>query len=205
MARQALEGLDVDRNALASVFASSDGDLDLIDRLCTDIYGDRVPVSPTVFHNSVHNAVAGYWSIAEGCRGGSTSLAAWDGSLAAGLLEAATQIACSGQPVLLVAYDLPATGVLAAHRPFAGTFGCALVLAAASGGRVAPLATLGLALIESGAEDRLPPDLDPALERLRAGNPAARALPVLRLVACGSAGNLRLPYLHDLSLAVSVR
>lgn len=203
-ARQALVGLSLDRQRLASIFASSDGDMDLIDRLCTDIYCDRTPVSPTAFHNSVHNAVAGYWSIAEGCRAPSTSIAAWDGSLAAGLLEAAAQTAATGEPVLLVAYDCPATGALAPHRPFNAPFGCALVLGVAPGAESPALAALGLALVAGQGEDRLPPDLDPALEQLRSGNPAARVLPLLRLVAEGGPGVLRLPYLHDLHLLLTL-
>jgi hypothetical protein len=193
-------GLDL--GALRAVFASSDGDLDLIDRLCTDLYGARVPVSPTLFHNSVHNAVAGYWSIATGCRQATTSLAAWDGSFAAGLLECAGQLAWDRRPVLLVAYDLPATGTLDAHRHFPEPFACALVLDGAPEPDRA--AALELALTPPGAEDRLPTDLGPELETLRAGNPAARALTLLRLLAVGAGGRLRLPYLDDLDLTVTL-
>ncbi len=200
-ARQAIGGLSLDVSGLASVFASSDGDMDLIDRLCTDIYCNRVPVSPTVFHNSVHNAVAGYWSIGHACREPSTSLAAWDGSLAAGLLESAAQIAGAGRPVLLVAYDVPTAGALARHRPFTAPFACALVLAPAP----APgaLAILDLQLAGQGEADRLPPELAPGLEVLRTGNPAARVLPLLRVVAQGVGGRVRLPYLDDLDLVAS--
>ena len=201
-ARQATAGLGPRVAGLSSVFASSDGDMDLIDRLCTDIYVNRVPVSPTVFHNSVHNAVAGYWSIAHGCRQGSTSLAAWDGSLAAGLLESAAQLACAERPVLLVAYDAPGTGALGPHRPFPAPFACALLLALAPD--PGSLATLDLELAERGEEDRLTSDLDPELEVLRAGNPAARVLPLLRVVAQGAGGVVRLPYLDDLDLIVRV-
>jgi hypothetical protein len=176
--------------------------MDLIDRLCTDIYVNRVPVSPTVFHNSVHNAVAGYWSIAHSCRQGSTSLAAWDGSLAAGLLESAAQLACAERPVLLVAYDVPGTGALGPHRPFPAPFACALLLALAP--VAGSLASLDLELAERGEEDRLPSYLAPGLEVLRAGNPAARVLPLLRVVAQGAGGVVRLPYLDDLDLIVRV-
>jgi hypothetical protein len=203
-ARQALAGLCLDPRRLASVFASSDGDMDLIDRLCTDLYHTHTPVSPTAFHNSVHNAVAGYWTIAVGSQAPSTSIAAWDGSLAAGLLEAATQTAITGAPVILVAYDCPATGTLAPHRPFTAPFGCALVLGMAPTAETAALATLRLTLEAAQGEDRLPPDLDPALEQLRTGNPAARVLPLLRLIAIGNPGVLRLPYLPDLELLLTL-
>lgn len=192
-------------SALATVFTASESDLGIIDRLCTDIFGRHCPVSPTVFHNSVHNSIAGYWSIAHGCRAASTSLSAWDGSLAAGLLECAVQVADRDQPVLLVAYDVPGPALFDPHRHLDGPFACALLLTpagSASGAAAPPLATLTLDLDALGEPDRLPPDLDPALETLRSGNPAARVLPLLQHIAAGRRGQVRLPYLDDLDLSI---
>lgn len=204
---QASAGLALDPTTLPAVFAASESDLGIIDRLCTDIFGHRIPVSPTVFHNSVHNAVAGYWSIAQGCRAASTSLSAWDGSLAAGLLEAAAQLAQAPRPLVLTAYDLPGPPLLAAHRPLTGPCACALVLAAGPGDAAtmpAPLATLALELAAAGAPEPLPSTLGADLEALRTGNPAARVLPLLWRLAVGAAGTVRLPYLEDLDLVVGV-
>ena len=50
-------------------------------------------LSPTRFHNSVHNAPAGYWGIATGAMAAVDGLCAFDASFAAGLLEAATRLA----------------------------------------------------------------------------------------------------------------
>jgi hypothetical protein len=47
------------------VFGSSDGDGTVLLRLLSALRGHQ-PVSPTQFHNSVHNAPAGYWSIGPG-------------------------------------------------------------------------------------------------------------------------------------------
>lgn len=204
---QATRGLGLDPAALPAVFAASESDLGIIDRLCTDIFGRRTPVSPTVFHNSVHNAVAGYWSIAQGCRAASTSLSAWDGSLAAGLLEAAVQLTEATRPLLLIAYDLPGPPLLAAHRPLAGPCAAALLLAPAAThppGAAPALATLALDLAPAGPPETLPPALGADLEALRAGNPAARVLPLLWRLAAGTAGAVRLPYLADLDLVVEV-
>ena len=44
----------------------------------------------------------------------------------------------------------------------------------------------------------------PELESLRLSAPAARALPLLELIACGRAGIASLEYLDDLSLSVTV-
>ncbi len=206
---QALAGTGLDPRELPGVFVSSESDLGIIDRLCTDMLRDGQALSPIIFHNSVHNAVAGYWSIAQGCQQPTTSLSAWDGTLAAGLLEALAQIADSleGRPVLLVASDLPGPWPLAPHRPLSGPFACALILAASrrgEGGAQPALATLALSLAPRGAEDRLPPDLGTDLESLRAGNPAARVLPLLRIIAAGGSGAVRLPYLDDLDLVAEL-
>lgn len=204
---EATRGRGLDPAALPAVFTASESDLGIIDRLCTDIFGRHTPVSPTVFHNSVHNAVAGYWSIAQGCRAASTSLSAGDGSLAAGLLEAAVQLAETARSLLLIAYDLPGPPLLAAHRPLAGPCACALLLAPTAGqpfGTTQPLATLTLDLAAAGAPEHLPDAFGADLEALRVGNPAARVLPLLRRVAAGAAGAVHLPYLPDLDLVVGV-
>jgi hypothetical protein len=87
--------------ALPSVFASAHGDLAVNDYMCRTLAEHPTLISPTRFHNSVHNAAAGYWTIATGCREASTALSAFDASFAAGLLEAATQCAADARPVLL--------------------------------------------------------------------------------------------------------
>jgi hypothetical protein len=197
-ARQAMAGPRSDTTELASVFASADGDMGLIDSMCRDIYEHRVPPSPTVFQNSVHNAVSGYWSIAEGCRGPSTSLAAGDGTFAAGLLEAATQVACSAGSVLLIAFEVPAPELLHPHRPFDSAFACALRLEAAAMSEDHP--TVDLALCED--EQPLTSIQDGALETMRGTNPAARALPLLAAIAAGRPAVIRLPYWPGLQLEV---
>ncbi|MET0042628.1 MAG: beta-ketoacyl synthase chain length factor, partial [Candidatus Thiodiazotropha sp. 6PLUC3] len=63
-----------DSEGVLSVFSSSEGDLDIIDQICLALSQEDRPVSPTQFHNSVHNAPAGYWSIGSGSHQGSTSL-----------------------------------------------------------------------------------------------------------------------------------
>ena len=85
-------------------------------------------ISPTDFHNSVHNAAAGYWSIAAGARAASTTISAHDGSFGAGLLEACSQVLADGCDVLLVAFDLPAPEPLNATRFIACPAAVAFVL-----------------------------------------------------------------------------
>jgi hypothetical protein len=201
-ARQATAQAGPAPRGLASVFASADGDMALIDSMCRAIYEHGESPSPTVFQNSVHNAVAGYWSIAEGCRQGSTSIAAGDGSFAAGLLEATTQVVCTGAPALLVAFDVPAPELLHPHRPFVCAFACALLLAPAAADDRG--ATLALTLEDAADAPPETPMPDDALETLRSGNPAARALPLLAALAGSRAARVVLPYWPDLRLAADV-
>jgi len=172
---------------LATVFASSDGDLDVVHRINTALVQPARLVSPTDFHNSVHNAAAGYWSIAVGAKLPSTSLAAHDASFAAGLTEAAALVQGDELNTLLVVYDIRAPAPLAALRPITEVFGVALVLTPEASLR--SLAALELAP-QAGVETTLD---DAGLEGLRRANPAARALPLLRLLAARQSGAVLLP------------
>jgi hypothetical protein len=174
VADEACAAAGLDPAALASVFTSSTGDPLNCHLLCEALATAERLVSPTRFTNSVHNAAAGYWHIATQSRRPSTSLAAFDASFAAGLLEAAVQCRCSGEPVLLVACDVPYPEPLHAVRPVADVFAVALVLAPAGGTR--------LRIDTSGTAE---PDvcLQVGLEALRRSIPAARALPLLAALA----------------------
>ena len=97
--------------------------------LCETLAGADRQISPTRFTNSVHNAPAGYWHIAVGSRAASTSLSAYDGSFAAGLVEALAQVVASGEPVLLVALDVPYPEPPHRLRPLPNHAGVALLLA----------------------------------------------------------------------------
>ncbi|MFC2589716.1 MAG: beta-ketoacyl synthase chain length factor [Ottowia sp.] len=106
-----------DPASLPGVFASSGGDGHNCHAICELLAGEDRQVSPTRFHNSVHNAAAGYWSIATGATPASQTLSAHDASFAAGLLEAMAQVATGGQPVLLLASDSDHPEPLRACRP----------------------------------------------------------------------------------------
>ena len=95
--RHALGERLAEAGEIATVFASCGGDGPITHQICEVLAGPDRAVSPTAFHNSVHNAPAGYWSIATRSRAPSTSLCGHDGSFAAGLLEAATQVLAEGR------------------------------------------------------------------------------------------------------------
>jgi hypothetical protein len=185
---------------LATVFASSGGESENCHAICEALAGDDRLISPTRFHNSVHNAAAGYWGIATGAMAPSDALGAYDASFAAGLLEALVRLQSDPRiPVLLIAYDTPYPEPLQAARPIADSFGVALVLSSAaesSGGQRIR------ASITQDAPSRLD---DPALEALRGAIPAARSLPLLIALARREASETRLEYLEGSGLLVETR
>ncbi|WP_018860627.1 beta-ketoacyl synthase chain length factor [Thioalkalivibrio sp. ALJ3] len=188
---------DCDRSQLRSVFASSSGDMDIIDRICDALTQPEPMVSPMQFHNSVHNAPAGNWSIATGNPAPATALSGFDATLVAGLLEAATLLQADGGKVLLAAYDVASMATFRRVRPITEPFAVGLLLAPAGDGRP----TLEMALGESG--DPTPCRQD-ALEALRGTNPAARALPLLEVLARGEGGHVTLAAPLGRSLEIRV-
>lgn len=202
-ADQAVAAAGLEAATLATVFTSSTGEPSNCHALCEALAAPERLVSPTRFTNSVHNAPGGYWHIAVQGMAPSTSLAAHDASFGAGLLEAMTQVAATGAPVLLVAADVPYPAPLDAKRPTPDSFGVALVLAPA--GHSAPLLQLTL-------QPETPPTPcgHAGLDRIRQGVPAARALPLLQALARQQAGGtpmaqpVLIEALPGLSLAVTL-
>lgn len=164
---------------VATVFTSSSGDPDTLHNILETLASADRELSPTRFHNSVHNAPAGYWSIATGCREPSTSLCRDDESFQVGLLEAVTQAVVEQRVVALVAYDLPYPEPLAAVHRIAAPLGVALVLTPERTERT--VAELEIALGQGAVEPTRMADA--GLEVLRTGNPAGRGLPLLAALA----------------------
>ena len=185
---------------LASVFTSSGGDGQVVHEICETLASTERQVSPTRFHNSVHNAPAGYWTIALHAHPASTSLCAYDWSFVAGLLEAGAQCVVEHAAVLLVSYDLPYPEPLHSKRPLEGVVGAALLL-------VPEKTREAFAGIELKIEPRVmaPTKMErTSLEALRAGNPTGRALPLLRALAAPAATTTLLEYLSGSTLLVEV-
>ncbi len=185
--------------ALPTVFTSSSGDGEVMHQLCTALARPARDVSPTRFHNSVHNAPAGYWSIATESREPSTSICVFESSFAAGLFEAALQVTAWQRPVLLVAYDAPFPPPLDVLYPMIAPFGVSLLLAPERG--AASLGRLAIELGPAAGETALP---DPALERLRRGVGAARSLPLLGALARVEPTRAELGYLPETGIRVEV-
>jgi len=187
--------------ALATVFTSSAPDGQVIHEICTTLAGTDRQVSPTRFHNSVHNAPAGYWSIALRSQAASTSLCCFDSSFAAGLLEAGAQCLMQKEAVLLVSYDVPYPEPLLSARPTVGVLGAALLLSVEAS--PAAFASIDLRLqTDVPTSSRMQ---DAGLEALRAGNPTGRGLPLLQTLAEPSNALVVIEYLNGTALCVEVR
>lgn len=196
---EAVAQAQADAGALAAVFSSTGGDCDNCHLILETLASADRTVSPTRFHNSVHNMPAGYWSIATKCMAPTTSLCAYDATFAAGLLEAACQATSTQSPCLLVAYDTAYPEPLYARRPIPHAFGVAMVLSPGKTAR--SLCSLSLSL-----GDALPTVLSQAdLEQMRTSVPAARSLPLMRALARHESGAVVIDYLDDLTLRVDVR
>lgn len=199
---QTCAAAEVDPATLPTVFASSGGDGANCHVICETLASDDRMISPTRFHNSVNNAASGYWGIATGAQTPSTIISAYDGSFAAGLLEAAVQLASEGGEILLISHDAPYPEPLAATRPMVDMMGVGLLLSADANAPAIARLTLGLS-------DAAPTRLDePALESLRTSIPTATALPLLWNLAQpldgGNRSECTLPYLDDLQLTVTL-
>ena len=198
--REALSAADRDPASIAAVFTSSSADCDNLHHICESLATPAREVSPTRFHNSVHNAPAGYWSIATRSQQPSTSLCCRDESFAAGLLEASVQVVVDRNPVVLIAYDHPYREPLHSVRPISSGFAVALVLTGAATGR--GIAALDIAVEATVANASTMSDA--SLEALRAGVPAARSLPIFAALARRTAGALALEYVGGNHLHVGV-
>jgi len=165
--------------SLPSVFASTHGDLAITDYMCSTLVGDPRAISPTRFHNSVHNAAAGYWTIGAGAMQAATAISAYDATFAQGLLEAMVQLAAGNEAVLLVGYDGASTGPLTRVSRSVGLLGAALVLSRApAAGR--PQLRVTLADGAAGASEGV-------LARRDAGNVMAPMLALFDALAGGQA------------------
>ncbi len=181
---------------LASVFTSAHGDLAINDYMCATLVNEPMAISPTRFHNSVHNAAAGYWTIGTGCMQASTALTAFLHSFAHGLLEAISQASVEQQPILLVAYDIAACGALACVTASRGMLATALVLNPAPGAHC--LGTITWTL-HTGPSQPIGPAS--AAARSLQENAIADCLPLLECIA-NPEGDVLLPLGDALALHI---
>jgi len=195
---EATRQANVDPAGLPVVFSSSSGDGDNCHEICQTLATANRALSPTRFHNSVHNAPAGYWSIATGSQVASTTICAYDASFAAGLLEAMVQMSAQGTATALIAYDIDYPPPLCAVRAIAASFAIALVLQPEPGCNALARLTVRL---DTGDPDRVAhPDLNGMLSSI----PAAQGLILLEAIAARRRTTLNVSYLQPQTLHIEV-
>lgn len=175
-----------DSSRLSAIFCSSGGEVTIVHEIFSMLAeGDNV-LSPTAFHNSVHNAAAGYWSIASGSAHPADSLCAYDDSFGAGLAECCLRFADGQRNLLLVAYDVPPPYPISMHRKIHNAMGGALLLAADD---IAPMAWITIRY-----EPLIYPDVHPMNKESQrtASLPALNVMRLLKAIAKRETTELKL-------------
>ncbi|MFS8370661.1 beta-ketoacyl synthase chain length factor [Acetobacter indonesiensis] len=200
VAEEACQQSGLQPSSLRGVFACSNGDGAIVHSILSAITTEGGEVSPTQFHNSVHNAPAGYWTIGHHTHVPAVALGCYDWSFAQGLLKAVAECLVEKMPTVLVVYDLPIPGPIGKARVTENPFGCAFVLQ--------PDTTQSGICVLDITYDATTTQQDevthPDLMKLAPTNPAARALPLLEKIASRTEGTVKMACLPgSLSIAVT--
>ncbi len=185
--------------SVPSVFASAYGDPAVSDAVCEQLVRAPLDTSPTKFHNSVHNAAAGYWAIATGCLQPYVSLSAHRHTFGTGLVTAVLHVLSEGARVLFVAYDIEARGPLGTMAQSRGMLGAALVLVP----QATPQSLARLALRVEEAERQATPARSRNLALVE-GNAMASCLALFEALADAIPRQLSLTLARNLTLHVTV-
>ena len=203
---QACEMAGLDPAGIAAVVSSSMGDMQITDYLCRTLATNPAAVSPTRFHNSVHNATTGYWSIAARSHAATNAVSAYDYTASMAFLEAAIQSLEDESPVLVVTQEMAAPKALHNTCPSDQAFSAAILLTPA-GMNSDPLATVEFDISRTSSDwPELPGDLRHGLE----SNFGARLVPLLAVIAANNRArktcpvNLEFPLTPASSLKLSV-
>jgi hypothetical protein len=191
VAREAAEMAGLDPAEPTVIFGSACSDGAIVGSILETLAGPDRQISPTLFHNSVHNAPAGYWTIATRSHQAVTSLGADGATFPAALLQGMTQLAADPRPVLVCVYDVPLPPPLLAARPSRFLFGFALALVPVSPGAGPRIA---VRYVGQAAAVGWTPRCAEVFELSR-DNPATLGLPLLEALACETDARLEVPYL----------
>jgi hypothetical protein len=201
VAAEAVARAEEDAATLPTVFGWAHGDGVVVQRLLETLATPERYVSPTDFHNSVHNVAVGYWAIASGSHEPCSSIAAGIDTFPASFLKALAEVRCEGRRVLHIVCGIPFDEPFNSVCPVGAPLGIAMVLAppAETGG----LARISVDFGSAGAESVARPE-SAALRSLWEINPAARALPMLECLARGTKATVAIPYGRNGVLSIAV-
>ncbi len=185
---------------VATVFASVNGDVEVTDYLCRTLDTAPRTVSPTRFHNSVHNAPIGNWAIATHCKLPASAMSAYLHTTSMAFLEGAIQSLEENMPVLVCVQELAAPDAI---KPICDTEQSisTAVLLAPPGYCGEELATVRF---EVRNERSVYPDAPQILGIDWSGNLGARFLPLLVSLTTPGSTELQLPISESASLSLAI-
>lgn len=177
---QAARHAGTELSSLSSVWATAHGEHSPAIDLLGMMHRGEGRLSPTKFHNSVHNTPSGYASIATGNRSVSTTLTGGPELVAATIIESIALLRANGGAVAAIMADEPLLPPFE-RKEVTSSLGVALVLA---GERRGALAQLSMPRLEhtQGAAD------DPRFGTLH----ISAALPLVRALGDGATGTVPL-------------
>ncbi|BCN93100.1 hypothetical protein THMIRHAM_08850 [Thiomicrorhabdus immobilis] len=160
---------------LPVLFVSKDGDTLISARMCQEVGEEEPMISPTQFHNSVHNAPAGYWMIGQKNQSPASAISVGQFAIANGLLEATLQSQTYAKPVLLVIYDLPLDDLIPADasQNAALPFAFSMILDASDSNQESDYPALNLSFTQQAPRPT-------SSNNPYSGLPAAEAYPLLQ-------------------------
>lgn len=197
---QACQMAGVERSSVAIVFASGMGDMQITDYMCRTLATMPRTISPTKFHNSVHNAATGYWSIATASNAPANAVSGYDHSSTIAILEGATQAIDENVPVLVTVQEG------AAPQPFKSVYDsdhslAVSLLLAPTGLCSSPVCELDIEVSQEG----LPEEKTTSLDGIELdGNFVVELLDLLLAVAGGDDRLVKLPISASACLSVNV-
>ena len=208
-ATQAFDETTILPRDTACVFGSSMGDSELLDYMCRTVATMTPTLSPTKFHNSVHNAPTGYWTIATDCHHSANSIAAYEVTTSVALLEALVMCSVERRPVLMVLYDIALQVPLRDFIPISEPFAAAILIAPVSGSGAEKPKYYPTLTGETIARDAEWPRCKmlaecESLNSLYNTNPAGRVLVLLEKISHHDYESMCLPLSSGSSLLVSL-
>ncbi len=198
---QATQTAGIDPKELACVFVSGLGDTQLTDYMCKTLASENMQLSPTKFHNSVHNAAAGYWTISTGCMKAANSVAGFNESVSLALFEAFCQCIEENAPVLIAFYDSPVSEILKPLLKNDQSFSAAIIIEPSTSDDDNNILEMSVTSVSSDwPKLQLEANLHESYEK----NPSARILSVLKLLADNSKDSISLPLSAETSIQLTL-
>jgi hypothetical protein len=200
-AEESLAQSSIQADQLFSVFVSSDGDPNILQAICQALATPDKFVSPTQFHNSVHNAPAGYWSIGHQSTKGINSIACGDCSISGALLEAKSLLKSGEKAVLVVCFEVKSPNPLDSARGIKHSLCTSLI--ATDQATSDSLFSISMS-IEPNAGNLHTEMENMQLDSLRADSPAYSGLPFFKALSQQTPGTIVLPYSSAKSLQIQL-